>query len=123
MQSPLTIPPTPKYYLKNYKVKFLLIFIALPKLAPICGQYASRTNVFLESVDRKTTKFSPMQSTCLAVPGLISFEVANLYQPFGKGGNSLVPIFRSFRARFTANFLSLASFLKGQKAKRILSGN
>lgn len=54
----------------------------------------------------------------LAVPGLISFEVANLYQPFGKGGNNFVPILRSLRARFTADFLSLASFLKGQKGRR-----
>lgn len=55
-----------------------------------------------------------MQSTCLAVPGLISRETANLYHPFGNGGGILVPILRNRRARFTADFLSLASFFKGQ---------
>lgn len=94
MQSPLTMPPTPKF-------------------APICGQYASSMNTSLLTADRKTTKFSPKQLMSFAVPGKISLDAATENQPFGNGGGILfLPIFRNLLVRFIVDLLSIEPSFK-----------
>lgn len=70
MQSPFTIPPTPKF-------------------APICGQKASSKKTSFDSDDRNNTKFSPRQLMLLATPVLMSLDSAIANHPFGKGGGTL----------------------------------
>lgn len=72
--------------------------------APMWPQYASRTKTSLLVSERKTTKFSPRQSTLFTAPALTSIEVAKAYHPFGKGGRRFFPIFRNFLARFAGDF-------------------